>query len=225
MKQNKTSAAILTIVLAGCVLMAVVDGVLRPIYPIKSAVKLVLFLLCPLLCGLFLPGLECKSLFRPGKKGWGLPLALAAATYGVILGAYFLLQNLFDFSSISQSLTENVGVTQKNFVWVALYISFANSLLEEFFFRGFAFLQLKKVTSAKFASGCSAIAFALYHVAIINGWFAPGVYLLALAGLTGGALLFNYLDAKYDSIYPSWLIHISANFAINTIGFILFGIL
>ena len=32
-----------------------------------------------------------------------------------------------------------MGVNAGNFVFVALYISIVNSLLEEFFFRGFAF--------------------------------------------------------------------------------------
>ena len=32
-------------------------------------------------------------------------------------------------------------------------------------------------------------------------------------------------DEKYNNIYSSWLVHMCANFAINTVGFILFGIL
>ena len=36
---------------------------------------------------------------------------------------------------------------------------------------------------------------------------------------------YNYLNEKCENIYPSWLVHMCANFGINTIGFILFGII
>ena len=43
-------------------------------------------------------------------------------------------------------------------------------------------------------------------------------------GLIVGGLIFNALNDKFGNIYPSWFVHMAANFAINTIGFILFGI-
>jgi membrane protease YdiL (CAAX protease family) len=48
---------------------------------------------------------------------------------------------------------------------------------------------------------------------------------LTLFGLFVAGMLFNFLDFKSESIYPSWLTHMFTNFAINTVGFILFGIL
>ena len=51
------------------------------------------------------------------------------------------------------------------------------------------------------------------------------LFLLALAGLTAGGVLFNLLDARAGTIFPSWAVHIFANLAINTVGFILFKIL
>ena len=38
---------------------------------------------------------------------------------------------------LTAALTAGTGVRRENFLWVALYISFVNSLLEEFFFRPF----------------------------------------------------------------------------------------
>ena len=68
-----------------------------------------------------------------------------------------------------------MGITAGNFLWVAIYISVMNSFLEEFFFRGFGFITLKKYVNIKF--------------------------------------------------YPSWFVHMAANFAINTIRFILFDVI
>ena len=152
-------------------------------------------------------------------------LALGFGVFALILGAYFALRSVFDFSAVTALLGKNAGVTAENFLWVSLYISFVNSLLEEFFFRGFAFLVLRRYAGERFACVFSALSFALYHTAMMLGWFPPLLFLLALAGLTAGGVLFNLLDARAGTIFPSWAVHIFANLAINTVGFILFKIL
>ena len=220
MNVPKRAVFIIAAVLFSCGVMAVVDAVISPHYIVKSAVKLLLFLTLPLL---FRPNL--KPLFQGSMKGFALALGLALPLYGLILGGYWALKDVFDFSNVTASLTGNIGVTRDNFVFVAIYISFVNSLLEEFFFRGFAYRESKKYFSPKWASVFSAAAFALYHIAMMGGWFSAGVFAITLVGLFVGGLIFNYLNDRGGSIYPSWFLHMSANFAINTIGFILFGIL
>ena len=96
---------------------------------------------------------------------------------------------------------------------------------KEFFFRGFAFLRLKGSAPRIFAYIFSAAAFSLYHVAMMIGWFSPILFALVMLGLFVGGLIFNALNDKFGNIYPSWLTHMAANFAINTIGFILFGVI
>jgi CAAX amino terminal protease family. len=49
--------------------------------------------------------------------------------------------------------------------------------------------------------------------------------MLLIAGLFFAGLVFNWLNEKAETIYASWMVHMFANFAINTIGYILFGIL
>ena len=112
-----------------------------------------------------------------------------------------------------------------NFIFVAGYISFENSFLEEFFFRGYAFILLKQKTNRIFAYAFSSGLFAFYHVGMTFGWFQGFVYVLALLGLFFGGCIFNFLNEKCKNIYLSWLVHMFANFAINTVGMILFGIL
>ena len=204
-----------------CAVMAVVDGVLRPGYALKSAVKAGLFLLVPLLVSLTDRDVAYLGLLKPKKKGIGIALLLGVGIYGVILGAYFLIGPYFNFSAIAGSLTENAGVTADNFLYVSLYISFVNSFLEEFFFRGFVFTNLARLHQRRFAYGFSGLLFALYHVAMMVGWFSPLLFVLVMAGLTVGGMLFNWLNERLDTIYASWLSHMFANFAINTIGFIL----
>ena len=225
MDNKKRITIITTIIRACCVIMAIVDGIIQPHYAIKSAVKLVLFLAFPYIYSLIDKEIDLKSLFRVNKKGMKIAIMLCVPVYIVIVGGYFLLKDVFDFSGVTKSLTGNIGVNRDNFVFVALYISFINSLLEEFFFRGFGFLTLKKIVSRKTAYVFSAVTFALYHIAIMTGWFSIGVFIITMVGLFIGGLIFNYLNEKSNNIYTSWFLHMFANFAINTIGFMLFEII
>ncbi len=204
-----------------CGAMALVDGVLRPGYGIKSAVKLTLFLGAPFLLAVTDKTLRFRQLFRLNRRTLPAAVGLGLLIYGGILGAYFGLRPFFDFSGIADKLSANAGVNRGNFLWVSLYISFVNSLLEEFFFRGFVFQNLKNTVSRGFAYGFSSICFAAYHVAMMLGWFSPVLFLLAMAGLAAGGCIFNWLNEKTGSVYCSWLIHMFANFAINTVGFLL----
>ncbi len=211
------------LVIIACVVMGIVDAVVQPGYAVKSAIKIVMFLLIPVIYGITNKQANIKKLIKPDKKGFTIAIALGLAVYAVVLGAYFAFRNVFDFSALTKSLNETTGVNKSNFIWVALYISFINSLLEEFFFRGFSFITLKKYTSRKFAYIFSSLVFALYHIAMMIGWFGIPVILISLVGLFVGGMIFNRFDEKNENIYLSWLIHMFANFATNTIGFILFA--
>ena len=223
---NKAKYIIASVVFSS-VAMAIVDGIVQPQYMVKSVLKLVLFLVIPLFY--FINNRDefknFKALFVPKKKDFLLSAFLGTAVYAVILAGYFIVRNIADFSGITAQLAGNSGVTAENFAFVAVYISFVNSLLEEFFFRGFAFITLAEKSSEKTACIFSALTFALYHTGMMIAWFEIWVFVLALAGLFAGGVIFNMLNSRCKNIYPSWLVHMFANFAINTVGFILFGII
>ena len=219
--KKRSIMLILVVTMRCCLVMALVDGVLRPGYAVKSAIKVAMFMLVPLIASRIDRGVLYLQLLRPKKKGLLPAIALGVGIYAVILGGYFLVSPFFDFSKIAGALTTNAGVTKENFLYVSLYISFANSFLEEFFFRGFVFTNLKRLSGRKLAYIFSATAFSLYHVAMMIGWFSPVLFVLVMVGLAAGGVIFNWLNEKLDTIYCSWLTHMFANFAINTIGFML----
>ena len=219
--KKRSTILVLIVTIICCLAMALVDGVLRPGYAVKSAIKIALFMLIPLIASRLDRSVLYLQLLRPKKKGLLPAISLGIGIYVVILGGYFLVSRFFDFSQIAGALTDNAGVTKENFLYVSLYISFANSFLEEFFFRGFVFTNLKQHSGRKLAFIFSAAAFSLYHVAMMIGWFSPALFLLVMAGLVIGGMIFNWLNEKLDTIYCSWRTHMFANFAINTIGFML----
>ncbi len=224
-KDKKQLAIILSLLAFGVVSMAIIDGVISPPYAVKSACKAVIFGVIPITAMLVTGNRDFFSLLKPSKRGLLLSLSLGIALYAIIVGGYFLLRDVFDFSAVTASLTEGEGVTKENFPFVALYISVCNSFLEEFFFRGFAFLRLCRILDRRISYAVSALAFAVYHVAIMSGWFSPLLFALLLIGLYAGGVIFNRLDEATGDIFPSWVLHAFANLGINTVGLILFEII
>ncbi len=207
--------------------MCLVDGVIQPKYLVKSLIKVILFLGAPLIYFLIKRDElgAVKGLFKAKARYIFTALGLGAAVYAVILGGYFALKNIFDFSGIVGKLTQDTGVSADNFIFVAAYISVINSFLEEFFFRGFSFMILKKRWKRIPAYVFSSLMFAIYHGGMTVGYFNVGIFLLTLAALFAVGMIFNFLCEKSQSIYVSWLAHMFANLSINTVGCILFGII
>ncbi|MDE7361521.1 MAG: CPBP family intramembrane metalloprotease [Oscillospiraceae bacterium] len=222
---NKKSVYIIASVFVFSVLVDLIDAVVQPNYFVKIPIKIFFFLALPVI--FFIVNKkefkEFKKLFVFKKSGILKSLLLGAAVYAVIMSAFFLLRDIIDFSRVTSSLTNGMGITADNFIYVSLYISLMNSFLEEFFFRGYGFITLKKYTNRKFAYIFSSGIFAVYHIGMLIGMFGIGALLLLLFGLIAGGCIFNYLNETNENIYSSWFVHMFANFAINTVGLILFN--
>ena len=249
---SKNRMVICIVVILCCGLLALVDGYWKPAYGVKAGIKVLLFLVVPLVCTWWLGRKkeedrqvlqqkenvaetehrvatvslkEFLTVFQPDRKALTLGLGLGAGTMAVILGGYALLAPYLDLSAIPAAMASNGGITADNFLYVGSWIALCNSLMEEIFFRGFAFLQLCRVSSRKFAYVISGAAFSLYHAAIVDGWVSPILFLLMLAALFACGLFFDWLDEKRGRIWVSWLMHMCANVAINLIGMRLLGMI
>ena len=226
-KLSRKNIYIILSVLICTVAVCFIDTVIQPGYWIKSGTKLFLFL--SVIGAYFITNKDelprLKRLFFP--KRWDIlkGLGIGIAIFAFLLGAYFTLRDRIDFSVITGKLTSDTGVSRKNFIYVSLYISVVNSLLEELFFRGLGFIILKKSTSRLFAYIFSSFMFAVYHSGMTSGYFNIGIFLFTLFGLFVGGVIFNFLDDKSETVYASWLTHLFANLGINTVGMILFGII
>jgi len=207
--------------------ITLIDAFVHPNYFMKIPIKILFFLALPML--FFVRNKDAfadfRELFVFRKKGLLTALFLGLGVYAVILLGYLFTRNIIDYSNVTSSLTSGMGITAENFIYVSLYISLMNSFLEEFFFRGFGFITLKKYASRKMAYLFSSSLFAVYHIGMLVGMFHFGALLLLMVGLIVGGCIFNFLNERNENIYPSWFVHMFANFAINTVGFILFGVL
>lgn len=133
-----------------------------------------------------------------------------------IFGSYILLYRFIDFSQILLHL-KSFNVTIKTYPFVALAIILTNPLLEEYFWRGFIFRNLKKY-NLKFGY-LTGLLFALHHVIIFAGWFLWWQYILVTVFLAIVGIYFNWLYQKTGSIHASLIIHIIADIIIVGIGY------
>lgn len=218
--KRKMARTIMALVALCCAAMAFIEVAVEPIYPIKSGIKVAIFLLFPLAAAKAARLRPFGRAFHLKGKDIAKLLALGALIYAVILGGYMLTQGIFDYGALVVSLSADQKVDSGSFWWIALYISFCNSFLEEFLFRSVSFLLLSQYAARGAAYAFSSVAFALYHVAMIGSSFPPPLLLLTLVGLAAGGCIFNYVDGKSETIYPSWVVHMFADLAIMTIWYL-----
>lgn len=207
-------------VIAGILLVSLVD-LTKADYVFKAFLKVTVFIAIPIIYNFNATNKPHLTFLT--FKGVALKPSLITGIllYLVILATYLIVGSFVDFSAITIIMKKTIGANLTLFIFVSVYISLINSFVEEFFFRGFAFINLKKTTSHRFAIIFSSFAFGLYHITLIYGLFPLPIYLFSLCAITFSGLLFNLFDDRENSIYPSWIIHGFANLAFNTIGMIL----
>ncbi|MDF2855150.1 MAG: hypothetical protein K0Q87_1001 [Neobacillus sp.] len=219
---------IIGVSLISCLFLYGVEQILMVNYFIKTGTKIVLFVGIPVLYFFILRRSIIKGLFNfasTNKRDLKISVAFGLLAFSIIFLAFWILQDFIDLNSISNELQEKSNITPSIFLFVALYVTFGNSFLEEFFFRGFIFVNLYKQGLKKTAYIFSSLLFSVYHMAIFVTWFEYKILLLALLGLFAVGFLFNWLNRNSNSFINSWIVHLSADIAIIIIGFKMFGMI
>lgn len=225
--KNKSLYIILSS-LVSCVILYLIEQGIGVSYVVKTMAKLLIFVPIPLLYIKYikketlLEGLKIKKMTR---KDLLFGLASGSVFFIILLIAYYILGSFIDFNSILAELQTKLKITPLGFIFVALYITLGNSFLEEFFFRGYIFLNLYENGMKWTAYLYSALLFALYHIIIFKSWFTPPIMALAIFGLASVGVIFNWMDLKSKNFLNSWIAHALADAAIMLIGFRLFGML
>lgn len=211
--------------LAACILLYFIEQFLQVNYGVKTISKIILFTLIPYI---YIAFLGDKDLYKAvnvkkiDKRHLKLGFIFGVSSFFIILVAYSLLGHFIDFQSITEELQNKSKITPGNFALIGAYVTFGNSFLEEFFFRGFIFLNLYKLKYKKTAYIYSSLLFGLYHIAIFKTWFSLWITILVLLGLIVVGFVFNWLDTKSENFINSWILHIMADSAIILIGFKVF---
>jgi membrane protease YdiL (CAAX protease family) len=175
-----------------------------------------LFLLIPPIVYCRLKGISIVGdIFKPGNWQNRLTLAvgLGAAAVLIFWGAYWLLGDmLLDKAAIARKIGEQFSVTATTVWLVAPVTIIFNSLLEEFFYRGFAFGQMVK-KNRTLAYLLPASAFTVQHILFIHHWAEPLPLLIAVVALMVFALILQRIYESADSLVAPWVVHILGDVA------------
>ena len=107
---------------------------------------------------------------------------------------------------------------------LVLFLSFVNSLVEEYYWRWFLFGHLRQVLPVFLAHMLAGVAFAAHHVVITTQFFPMswGLLIGAFVGVAG--VIWSVMYARQQTIMGVWVSHIIADLGIMFIGYnLLFG--
>ena len=204
-------------------ILYMVEQVFMTPYFIKTIIKIPLFTLFPFVIQRCL--LKSEFSIRIKKPGQKIILFWSVFIFVIIIAAAFALKSFIDIEAISSDFANRMKLSGQGMVLAGVYTILVNSLIEEFFFRGFIFQELLKRGWKKPAYIISSAAFAMYHVSVFEAWFGAGLMMVLLLGLFAGGLIFAYFVKKTESILASWFIHISADLALVVFGIFGLGLL
>lgn len=208
--------------LLACSFLYMIEQGIGVSYAIKAGFKIVLFLCVPLV---FMQKAghdslrEILGLDHIDLKDVNMGIKIGLIAFGVLIALGVFFAPTIDFDSIRQELSEKLHVTVRSFIFVGLYITFVNSLLEELFFRGFLYGFLKRSGWSTVAMFFSSLLFGVYHMAMFQTWLSPGLVILCVIGLIIVGIFFNYINNKTSTFLNSWIIHIIADSAIMLFAF------
>ena len=136
----------------------------------------------------------------------------------IFWGAWYVLGDLLvDKAMIAKKIGEQFSVTASTVFLIAPITIFVNSLLEEFFYRGFAFGLLVK-RQRRLGYLLPATVFTVQHILFIYHWVTPLPFTMAVVALFVLALVLEKMYEKADSIAAPWLIHVFGDVAMMGIA-------
>lgn len=224
--KNKKVIFISVVTIMTITLLYISDQIFNMNYIAKVGIKLVLFSIFPAIYIIKTGDNVLKDSIKNRDKKIRIKLStvLGIVIFLAIISTYLILKNYIDIGTLVNEFENKYKINKSNIIYYGVYLAFINSLLEEFFFRGFIFLNLKKLELKKTAYILSSMAFFLYHIANFKNWFSIGLFIFVSVGLFVGGCIFNYLDDKQNTFFNSWFVHICADLAIILIGFKIFNV-
>lgn len=223
----KKSLYIISTALITIVVLYLVDQILHLSYISKVLSKILLFSLFPFIYVRITHDNFIKTSLICVKKRFHLKIShiLGFCIFIILIIVYNLIKQYLNLDVMIYEFEEKYKINKTNIIYYGIYLTFINSFLEEFFFRGFIFLNLKNLGIKRIAYFTSSIAFSIYHISNFQNWLNIWIFALATIGLFIGGMIFDYLDDKENTFINSWFVHICADLAIVGFGLRIFKVI
>jgi membrane protease YdiL (CAAX protease family) len=103
----------------------------------------------------------------------------------------------------------------------AVFLSVPHSLLEEYYWRWFAFGELRRVCDTNLALLVTSLAFMSHHVIVIHQFIQGPWWLTAFLSscVALGGCVWAWLYHRYGSLYGAWISHLLIDCGIMFIGY------
>jgi hypothetical protein len=166
-----------------------------------------------------------------GGAGVGLGLALGAMIAGVMYTLYVTLVDRTTWLDAGivevQHKVAQIGAdTPTRFLALAVFYSLVHSLMEEYYWRWYAFGELRRFVGDWGAIVISSLGFMAHHVIVVGLYFRETWWLTALLSLSvavgGGAWAWIY--RRSGTLFGPWLSHALVDAGIMAVGYqMIFG--
>ena len=229
MKRKNEIVLMLTLIILPPIFILLSRELFEASYFFSSIYKLIF--LFPILFGVYVEKETVKKAitkyfsFTKFKSNIFILAGVGTLLATIYIGAFYLFKDYLDLQNTVDQLNQMASIDVSNIVFIGLYIIIFNSLLEEFFWRGFLFNRLNILIKPWIAYVLTGIAFSFHHMVFYYNWFEPVYLIIITVGLAVYAMIMNLIFSKTKDLFSCWFVHIFADIAQIYIALVIFGII
>lgn len=108
---------------------------------------------------------------------------------------------------------------KEHFVLFAIFLSVVHSALEEFYWRWFAYGQLRKKIGRWAAHLVAAVAFGGHHLVITTQFFPFALALFLTTCVVVGGLIWSVMYERQGTVIGCWISHLCVDVFLMVVGF------
>ncbi|MGE3164015.1 MAG: lysostaphin resistance A-like protein [Planctomycetota bacterium] len=156
-------------------------------------------------------------------------LRVGAASGVVIAGAIAVTyigfgEALVDPARLRTMASKNGLDQPATYLGLAVYLSFVNSLAEEYVWRWFVFTKCEKIMPRGAAVVAAGVFFMIHHTIALAAQFGWEITILGSVGTLIGGVAWSFLYLRYRSVWPGYVSHVLADLAVFAVGWDILGL-
>ena len=159
---------------------------------------------------------------QPTTSGLMLGLLTGLVISCVIIVVYLLAGQWLVDPEVMREAAALSGLADRSlYLWLAAYIIFFNSLLEEYVWRWFVYEKCRLLVGSLAAVTLAAFLFTIHHIVALSFQFELPVIIVGSVGVFVGGLIWSWCYLKTNSIWSGYVSHILVDIAVFVVGWMI----